>query len=342
MKAIFVDEPFKIRIADVDVPKIKKDEVLIKIISGGICGSDIGIYNGTDSLATYPRLIGHEYGGEIVETGSEVTSAKVGDKVAVDPVRSCGVCYACTHGRHNVCRVLEVTGVHRDGGFAQYVAAPASAVYKINTQKIAPQYMCLVEPYTIGMQVNHRGNIQKGDKVLVMGSGPIGVCVMQVAKSRGAFVIMTDIVDARLQRAKEMGADVTVNVLKQNLKDVVMSQTDDEGMPVVVDTVCSTDSFPLALDLACPAGTVVTLGLINKPSAVTQVSITKKELTVVGSRLSNYRFPEVIAGFESGVLNPEKLCTKIFPFTDVEKAFKLIKEKPEEICKIVLSFEDKA
>ena len=338
MKAIVVDKPFGMRITDVNTPRIKDDEVLIKVISGGICGSDIAIYNGTNSLATYPRLIGHEFGGKVVKTGKDVTSMKLNDIVAVDPVRACGHCYACRIGRHNVCATLEVMGVHRDGGFAEYVAAPAKFLYSLDTSKVDARFACLVEPYSIGVQVNHRGNVVKGDKMLIMGSGPIGLCIMQVAKSRGASVMMTDIFDERLVRAKDMGADFTVNVKKETLLDCVMEWTNKEGAMIIADTVCSTASFSEALLLACPAGRVVTLGLIDKPSKVAQVTITKKELDVKGSRLNNSRFSEVIEGFESGTLTPHKLCSNIIPFKDVAEAFRLIKEHPEQVCKIVMEF----
>lgn len=110
MKAVFVERPFDIKIVDIPKPQITNPtDVLIRVLSGGICGSDIGIYNGSNSLATYPRIIGHEYGGIVVETGSLVTAVNVGDYVAVDPVRTCGNCYACTHQRHNVCANLKVT-----------------------------------------------------------------------------------------------------------------------------------------------------------------------------------------------------------------------------------------
>ena len=198
MRAIVVEKPFEMRIANVNMPSIRDNEVLIKVISGGICGSDIGIYNGTNSLAKYPCLIGHEFGGKVVNIGKNVTSIKLNDIVAVDPVRSCGNCYACRIGRHNVCANLEVMGVHRDGGFAEYVATPAKFVYPLDMTKLDARFASLVEPYSIGVQVNHRGNVTKGDKMLIMGSGPIGLCIMQVAKSRGASVMMTDIFNERL------------------------------------------------------------------------------------------------------------------------------------------------
>ncbi len=340
MKAVFVDQPLSLRIADVERPGVGEKDVLIKIISAGICGSDIGIYYGTNSLASYPRLIGHEYGGEVVEVGRGVKTLKVGDLVAVDPVRSCGRCYACRHGRHNVCSTLEVTGVHRNGGFAEYVTAEEQYCYRADIPGFPKECLCLVEPYSIGVQVNHRGRVAAGDNVLIMGSGPIGLCIMQAAKYRGAVVTMTDLMDSRLERARELGADHTLNAGAADYQLQALALTEEgQGFTVVIDTVCSVQSFPQALDLACPAGRVVTLGLINKPSEVAQVAITKKELDVVGSRLSNSRFSEVIECFKNGAFTPQKLCTHKISYLDTEKAFHEIKEHPENVCKIIIQFD---
>ena len=226
MKAIKVIEPFKVEIVDVPKPEIKNDDdVIVRITSGGICGSDIGIYNGTNSLATYPRLIGHEFGGIVTETGKNVTSVKAGDKVAVDPVISCGHCYACRIGRHNVCSTLEVMGVHRDGGFAEFVCAPEANIHKFH-KDFDESFLGLVEPFTIGVEINRRGQITKGDKVLIMGSGPIGIAAMQVAKRNGAEVIMTDLVKERLDKALSMGADEVVLVSEENLEERLLKFTD--------------------------------------------------------------------------------------------------------------------
>ena len=339
MKAVYVKEPFSISVVEVPDPQIRRpDEVLIRVLCGGICGSDIGIFNGTNSLATYPRIIGHEFGGVVEEVGPEVKDLRPGDHVAVDPVRSCGSCYACTHGRHNVCRTVEVVGVHRDGGFAEYVTAPEAYVYKVDTSKVDPLYLCLVEPYSIGAEVSARGRISEGDKVLVMGSGPIGIACMQVAKGKGAEVIITDLVDERLALAKRMGADRTVNVRNEDLDAVIAEFTDGEGMPVVVDSVCTVSSFEQAITCTCPAGRVVTLGLKDKPSQIASVSLVKKELDVLGSRLNNYRFPEVIWGFEEHVFTPEIMCTGTYPMEQAAEAMHEIMEHPERVCKTVLTW----
>lgn len=340
MKAIKVIEPFKVEIVDVPKPEIEKpDDVIVRVTSGGICGSDIGIWNGTNSLATYPRLIGHEFGGIVESVGSAVKDIKPGDQVAVDPVISCGHCYACRIGRHNVCRDLEVMGVHRDGGFAEYVKAPSENVHLFH-KKFDESLLGLVEPFTIGVEVNNRAQIGKGDKVLIMGAGPIGICVMQVAKRNGAQVIMTDLVKERLEKAKSKGADETVLVSEENLEERLDQFTDGEGIPVVVDTVCIPSSFEQAVNLACPAGRVVCLGLKDKPSSICMAEITKKELTIVGSRLNNHCFDEVIEGFEDGSLHPEELMTKAYNYKEIMDALNMIKEHPQDVLKIVLKFED--
>ena len=340
MKAIKVIEPFKVEIVDVPKPEIKNDDdVIVRITSGGICGSDIGIYNGTNSLATYPRLIGHEFGGIVTETGKNVTSVKAGDKVAVDPVISCGHCYACRIGRHNVCSTLEVMGVHRDGGFAEFVCAPEANIHKFH-KDFDESFLGLVEPFTLGVEINRRGQITKGDKVLIMGSGPIGIAAMQVAKRNGAEVIMTDLVKERLDKALSMGADEVVLVSEENLEERLLKFTDGEGIPVIVDTVCIPSSFEQSVQLACPAGRIVVLGLKNVPSQITMADITKKELTIAGSRLNNNCFDEVIAGFEDGTLHPEQLMTKSYNYKDIMEALTMITEHPQDVLKLVLKFED--
>lgn len=340
MKAIKVIEPYKVEIVEIPKPEItKEDDVIIRVTSGGVCGSDIQIWNGTNSLATYPRIIGHEFGGIVEEVGKGVKKVRVGDKVAVDPVVSCGCCYACEIGRPNVCSSLEVMGVHRDGGFAEYVKADESNIHRFNSD-FDKYSLGLVEPYTIGIQINNRAKISRGDLVLIMGSGPIGICTMQVAKQNGARVMMTDILKERLDRAHAMGADEVVLVPDENLEEHIMKFTKGKGIPVVVDTVCTPSSFEQSVKLACPAGRVVCIGLKNEASAISMAEITKKELTIVGSRLNNNCFDQVIEGFENGSLHPGLLMTNIYDFKDVTDAIHIIQNYPQDVLKVVLKFEE--
>lgn len=338
MKAIKVTEPFNVEVVEVEKPAITApDDVVIRVTSGGICGSDIGIYNGTNSLATYPRIIGHEFGGIVEEVGSAVSGVKPGDKVAVDPVVSCGHCYACKIGRHNVCSTLEVMGVHRDGGFCEYVKAPERNIHKFH-KDLDESLLGIVEPYTIGMQINNRADIKRGDKVLIMGAGPIGICALQVAKGRGAQVMMTDLVRERLDKAVAMGADEVVLVSQEDLEARLEVFTDGEGVPVIIDTVCVPSSFEQSVKLVCPAGRIVVIGLKAQPSEIVMADITKKEITIVGSRLNCNCFDSVIEGFEDGSLQPEQLKTAEFWCDDIQEAFDMIQQNPQEVLKVVVKF----
>ena len=161
----------------------------------------------------------------------------------------------------------------------------------------------------------------------------------QVAKARGTSVMMTDLFDSRLERAKKLGADIVINVKEKDLEKEVMAWTDNEGMPVIVDSVCTPASFEQAVSLTSAAGRVVTLGLVNKPSAIASVQLVKKELDLVGSRLNNYRFPEVIEGFENGSLTPQGIISSKFPCEEADKAIKHLIDNPEQECKVVLCFD---
>ena len=158
MKAVLVKAPLEVEVVDVPKPEITApDEVLIKVRYGGICGSDIGIYSGGNAFATYPRIIGHEFAGTVESVGDAVKDLAPGDLVSVDIVNSCGHCYACRTGHHNVCKDLEVTGVHRDGGFAEYFKVRREMVYKLDKAKLSEAMACLVEPYSVGAEVNATG-----------------------------------------------------------------------------------------------------------------------------------------------------------------------------------------
>lgn len=339
MKAIRVNSPGNIEIAEVAKPELThENEVLIKIKAAGICGSDIHIYHGTSPVATYPRIIGHEIVGEIVEVGAKVQDLKIGDHVTVDPVVSCGACYPCSLGRPNVCTSLKVRGVHLDGGFREYVAAESSSVYKISPD-LPWEAAALVEPYSIAAQVLARGEIEARDIVLILGAGPIGLIILQAVKKTGARAIITDILEERLDMAKQMGADVIVNSSKQDLREIVMKETNGVGVTVVVEAVGLPKLLEDGVQLACPAARVVVLGFTETPSQLAQLYITKNELDIRGSRLNAHRFPQVIQWFNKGEVNPEKLISHTFPYTEIEKALHLIETEPQKVCKAVLLFQ---
>ncbi|SMB89632.1 L-gulonate 5-dehydrogenase [Pasteurella testudinis DSM 23072] len=339
MKAITVTKPFELSITDIPLPEVTDDDdVVIKVQFGGICGSDIGIYTGGNSLAKYPIVIGHEFVGRVERVGQGVKHVKAGDFVVSDIVNSCGHCYACRTGYHNVCKNLNVTGVHINGGFAQYAKTRADNVYLVDTNKIPEKTACLIEPYAVGVEINTRANVSVGDKVVVFGSGPAGLAAMQVAIARGAQVLITDIFDERLTLAREMGATKVINVKEVDLHTAVNEFTENEGAHVVIDAVCSPQSILDALDIVAPSGRFVVLGTGATPSEIPQVAFTKKGINVFGTRLNNKRFPEVMKLFEQRKVTPEKMITHTYKFDDIEKAFDVIKNEKNRVCKVLLEW----
>ncbi|HAN4910491.1 TPA: Zn-dependent oxidoreductase, partial [Escherichia coli] len=212
MKSILIEKPNQLAIIEREIPTPSAGEVRVKVKLAGICGSDSHIYRGHNPFAKYPRVIGHEFFGVIDAVGEGVESARVGERVAVDPVVSCGHCYPCSIGKPNVCTTLAVLGVHADGGFSEYAVVPAKNAWKI-PEAVADQYAVMIEPFTIAANVTGHGQPTENDTVLVYGAGPIGLTIVQVLK--GVYnvknVIVADRIDERLEKAKESGADWAIN-----------------------------------------------------------------------------------------------------------------------------------
>jgi len=339
MKAVQVKGPRELVIVDIDKPHIQTpQDVLIKIKRVGICGSDMHIYHGTNPLASLPRVIGHEVAGEVVGVGEAVTSVHVGDHVVVEPIRYCEDCYACRKGRPNVCNSLSVFGVHEEGGMREWVVLPEKQVHVVDAN-LSWDEMVMAEPYTIGAQAVWRGQVEKADKVLIQGAGPVGICVLKMAKLQGAEVMITDLSDERLSYAKEEGADVIVNVGQRDVHEAVAEWTDDEGANVVIDAVCLLQTFELSLEVVSAAGTVVVLGFDEKPAAIPMLPITQKEVTIVGSRLQTNQFPRVIKLLNQGKLRHNGLVTHRFPLDKAKEAFTFVEEHPEQVRKALIVFD---
>jgi 2-desacetyl-2-hydroxyethyl bacteriochlorophyllide A dehydrogenase len=340
MKSLCVISPNNLVIESRDLPTIQfADEVLVKVKAGGICGSDMHIYHGSSPVATYPRVIGHEIAGEIIETGTDVVNFNVGDHVVMDPVTSCGSCYQCKIGRNNVCSKLRVRGVHIDGGYQEFIVLPKESIYKIPSS-LSWEEAIMIEPFTIAEQVCSRADIVKDDLVFIMGAGPVGLSILKMVKLYGATCFISDVFDYKLDLAKQYGADAIINAIEKDVKNEIQRLTDSNGATVVIDAVCSERSFEQAISYVCAAGRVIPLGFNKNPSAISQLSITAREIDVRGSRLHNNKFPKVIDHFVNGDLRAGDMITHRFSFTDIHDAIALIENPAIHNGKVVLLFND--
>ncbi|ASS96837.1 zinc-binding alcohol dehydrogenase family protein [Peribacillus simplex] len=338
MKAVQVRKAHELIIQEVEKPRISNStDVLVKVKRVGICGSDMHIYHGTNPLATLPRVVGHEVAGEVVEIGQGVANIKVGDHVVVEPISYCGECYACRKGRQNVCEKLSVFGVHEDGGMREWFVLPEKQLHVVDSA-LAWEEIVLAEPYTIGAQAVWRGEVEEGETVLIQGAGPIGICILKMAKLQGASVMITDLSYERLEFAKESGADIIVHAGKEDVQKRVEEWTNGEGANVVIDAVCLPTTFELSFDVVSTAGRIVVLGFDERPSSVSQLPITKKEVSVKGSRLQTDQFPKVVKLLNEGKLRHEGLVTHTFSLDDIQEAFNFVENHPEQVRKAIIVF----
>jgi len=198
----------------------------------------------------------------------------------------------------------------------------------------------IIEPYTVAAQVTSRGGVSEGDIVLILGAGQIALTVLQVCKLLGAHVIITDLVDERLVRAKEYGADEVINTLNQDIYERVLELTDGIGADVSIDAACVGKTLEQAAKCTRNAGVVVTMGFADRQVPITELQITKNELDIRGSRLNNNKFPQVIEWIESGKLDPTRIITDRLSFTEVLAGINKVKEDPEHTMKVILTYND--
>lgn len=339
MKAVQIVKPGELRIIDMEKPVINEtDNVLIRMTAAGICGSDVGIYHGTNAAATYPRVIGHEMVGVVDETGPGVTNVKKGDRVIVDQVMSCGHCYACRKGRGNVCGNLKVRGVHIDGGYREYMAVPAEKCYLL-PDSLPDTEAVMIEPTTIAIQSCSRAQLSEEDTMLLLGYGALGSTILKIAKLHCPNIIVADIVDQKLEEAKKAGAKHTINLAKEDIVKRVRELTDGYGTTVTTDAACTKDSLITAMNCTGNAGRVITMGFSLADTTVNQFVITSKELDVRGSRLQNRKFGEAIQLIKDGKLNFHGSISHTFKLTDAQKAFDFVDTHDPSIRKIVLTFD---
>jgi len=336
--ALTVEKPHMLTLVAEGDPQVAAGEVLVRVQRAGICGSDLHIYHGSNPFAVYPRIIGHEFSGTIEAVGAGVTGLAEGDHVVVDPVVSCGACYACRAGRTNVCANLEVFGVHRDGGFRDRVAVPAANAIRVRSD-LPFSIAALAEPFSIAANVLSRTGIAADDTLLVYGAGTVGLTVVQVAKLHGARCIVADLDDSRLERAREFGADVVLNSGRVSVPDAVRDENDGLGPTVVIDGAGVPALLEEACRLASPAGRIGLLGFSPAPCNISQQEIVKKELTLVGSRLNRQLLPQVVEWLESGRIQPGAMITQVFPAADAASAFALIQNDPSGTIKVQLDFQ---
>ncbi|GKV90341.1 Zn-dependent oxidoreductase [Pectobacterium carotovorum] len=339
MKSIVIQQPNELVIEERPIPQPAAGEVRVKVKLAGICGSDSHIYRGHNPFAKYPRVIGHEFFGVIEAVGEGVEASRLGERVSVDPVVSCGHCYPCSIGKPNVCTSLVVLGVHRDGGFSEYAAVPAKNAHTI-PDEIPDEFAVMVEPFTISANVTAQVKPTEQDIALIYGAGPMGLTSVQVLK--GVFnvkeVIVVDRIPERLDMALRSGADRVINNASLSLKDELEALNIKPTL--IVDAACHPSILQEAITIASPAARIAIMGFSSEPCQVSQQGITSKEISIFSSRLNANKFPIVIEWLKAKRIDPAKLITHRFDYQHVEQAIEVFEKDQKRCCKVLLTFND--
>lgn len=336
MDCICIEKPGEVVFKPLPMPRRKQSEALLKLLYGGICGSDLGTYRGTFAYAAYPRIPGHEFSAEIIEIDDNDQGLEKGMIVTANPYFNCGTCYSCQRGFVNCCEHNETMGAQRDGAFCQYITMPVERLYK--GEGLSARQLALVEPFCIGYHGIKKANIRKKEKVLVIGAGTIGVTAAISAKLMGAEVHICDVAEKKLEYAKVFGFDQYL-INDGHLRETTRTVTEGRGYDVVAEAVGLPQTFQDAIDAAAFAGRVIQIGVGKETLDFNFTLLQKKELTVKGSRNAvKEDFLEVIDLFKKQAVPFDKLITNMFKFSEAKEAFRQFDENSGNMLKVMIEF----
>jgi 2-desacetyl-2-hydroxyethyl bacteriochlorophyllide A dehydrogenase len=323
MKTLTLEEPGRLTLGDTPEPDaaLAAGQALVKIHRIGVCGTDIHAFNGKQPFFSYPRILGHELGVEVLAVADDVTNVAPGDRCAVEPYLNCGKCIACRRGKGNCCTSLQVLGVHTDGGHRERIVVPAAKLHA--SKKLTLDQLALVETLGIGAHAVDRAQLEAGETVLVIGTGPIGLAVIQFAHAAGAKVIAMDVNDARLQFCRDtLGVAHTVNATVPDVVAELASLTNGDLPTAVFDATGNPKSMMASFNYPAHGGRLVFVGLFQGDVTFNDPNFHKRELTLMGSRNARSAdFPRIIALIESGKVDTTPWITHRAPFDAVPEQF---------------------
>ena len=328
MKAAVLHGPRDLRVEPASNPTAAGDDVVVRVRVAGLCGTDHRIWTG-DRPVGYPRVMGHEFVGRVEAVGDGVTRVAVGDRVAVEPNYSCGVCPLCREGNRNLCLSRTAIGIDVDGGFAEIVRVPARCCWPAPAG-VADEDLLLTEPLAVVRRAVERATVRAGETAAVVGGGTLGLLALQVLRARGARVLCIGRSSRRFGLARELGADAVHATSEGPLQPVARLFSGREGVDCVVETAGTPDAVNHALDLVRPGGRIVLTGLPHEPTPVSFFSVVRREVTITGSMIYQDEFAEAMRLVAAGQVRTTPLITHRLPLDEIARAF-AVHEDPTAI-----------
>ena len=337
MLAVEITKPGEIRLVEKEMPVPKENEALLKVLYCGICGADVASYTGNQPFTTYPRIPGHEFSAEIVSIPENDRGLKAGDVITCNPYFNCGQCYACKRGIVNACHDNQTMGVQRDGSFMEYITMPVERI--IDGKGLSGKELALIEPFSISCHALSRAEVKEGDNLLITGAGPIGLFALLKAKAMGARVMISDLLDSRLQLAKEYGADCVVNIKETDLHSAAQEFANGQGFDVCVEACGAPETFLSCIDEAAHGANIILIGNGKRETSFVHSILLKKELNVFGSRNAFTKdFEELIDLVSSGKVDVLKMISGVCEKENAHEAFEALKNNDGSLAKMLIKF----
>ena len=338
MDSLVCTKPGMLQYEDIQMPVSEVGRSIIKIKRIGICGTDLHAFEGNQPYFTYPRILGHELSGELVNT--DAPGFEPGETVTFIPYFSCGKCVACKNGKPNCCVNINVYGVHIDGGMVQYLSVPSFSL--LHGQGLNYEELALAEPLAIGAHGIRRAGVKQSEYVLIMGAGPIGLATMEFAHIAGAIVIAMDVNDSRLEFCKQqLNISDTVNPVKQDVVSELKKITSGDMPTVVIDATGNLKAINNGINYLAHGGRYVLIGLQKEELKFSHPEFHKREATLMSSRNGTREdFDHVINSIKMRIINPKKYNTHTLKFSKVKEEFKNLINPENHVIKAMIEMPD--
>lgn len=333
--------PGVIEFREIETPSPKAGEVLVKIMEIGVCGSDIHVWHGKHPFTSYPVTQGHEVSGEICALGEGVTEFKLGQKVTIQPQVVCGKCHPCRHGKYNLCEELKVMGFQTTGVASEYFAVDAKKVTPL-PDTMSFDEGAMIEPLAVAVHAVRKFGDMNGMKVAVLGAGPIGILVAQAAKGMGAeSVLITDVSDVRLEKAKECGIDFCVNTANADFGDALVESFGPDKADVIYDCAGNNITMGQAIKYARKGSTIILVAVFAGMANVDLAVLNDHELDLNTTMMyRNEDYIDAIQLVNDSKVKLQPLVSKHFAFRDYAEAYRYIDENRETTMKVIINVQE--
>jgi len=332
-----VTRPEVVEFRSVKIPSMKDDQVLIKVKASAICGSDLHIYRGRHPSAPLPCTFGHELCGEVVEVGEKVHMVKVGDRVCVEPLITCGHCYYCLRGQYNYCVNLKLKYRSGEGAFSDYYIASERWVH-ILKENISYEEGCLMEPLAVAVHAGRKALISPGDSAAIFGDGAIGLMLLQIVRSWGVYpAILVGIIDKNLELAATLGASRTINARKLDPVKEILASTEGLGVDASFEAVGLNTTFNQCVSSLKNGGRAVIAGVFEEPLVPEDLRFElAKEKQIIGTSSYRWDFESAIDLVHKGIVHLKPLITHTFPLSELKTALEKKSNAQSGAIKIVM------